>query len=143
MKKKMSWDDIPSLDLSMDHDDVAEEMIDKRSAVRMVSKDILLMVNQNAQIIYVRVATANGILPTRGVLEDINQGGLCFHMSGHGLLKKQSVKIQVMLGQRLFTTNAQIRWINKKKVGLQYVNPAPEDVNFLAELYSAKILNRI
>jgi hypothetical protein len=143
MKKKMSWDDIPSLDLSIGQDDVPEETIDKRSAVRMVSKDILLMVNQNAQIIYVRVATENGIIPTRGVLEDINQGGLCFRMPGHSLLKNQSIKIRVMLGKRLFTSNAQVRWVNKDKVGLQYVNPAPEDVNFLAELYSAKILNRV
>ncbi len=143
MDKKKSWDDIPSLGLSLDSNKAEEKNIDKRNAVRMVSKDILLMLNENAKILYVRVATEKGILNARGVLQDINQGGLCFLMPDHGLKKKQMIKIQVMLGNRPLKSNAIICWTNKNKVGIKYVNPAAEDVSFLSELYSAKILNRV
>lgn len=143
MKKKTSWDDIPSLDLSLDHDADTESVIDKRSAVRMVSKDILLMIKEHAKIIYVRIATAEGILPTRGALEDINQGGLCFRLPHHPLQAGQSIKIQVMIGKRLLASNARVRWTGKDKIGVQFIDLAKEDVDFLAELYSAKVLNRM
>ena len=143
MDKKTSWDDIPSLDLRLDNDEEDEGSIDKRSAVRMVSKDILSMLNENAKILYDRVATQKGILNKRGVLQDIHQGGLCFLLPEHGLKKQQKIKIQVMLGTRPFKSNAVVCWKSTDKVGIKYINPAPEDVSFLAELYSAKILNRV
>lgn len=143
MGKKKSWDDIPSLDLSLSSNEAEEKNIDKRNAVRMVSKDILLMLNDNAKKLYVRVATEQGVLNTRGILHDINQGGLCFLMPDHGLKKQQLIKIQLMLGKRLLKCNAIICWTNKNKVGIKYVNPAADDVSFLSELYSAKILNRV
>jgi hypothetical protein len=143
MDKKVSWDDIPSLDLSLEIDEQVEKTKEHRTAVRMVSKDILRMLTDNAQVIYVRVATSKGPLKKMGVLQDINQGGLCFLMTDHELHKNQSIKIGLMLGKRPFQSNANVRWTTKDQLGVEYVNPKPEDVSFLAELYTAKILNRV
>ena len=143
MDKKASWDDIPSLDLSIEIGEKMEKTKDHRTAVRMVSKDILRMLTENARVMYVRVATSKGPLKQMGILEDINRGGLCFSMSGHNLQKNESIKIGVMLGKRPLQTNANVRWVTGNKVGVEYVNPKPEDVCFLAELYTAKILNRV
>ncbi len=143
MDKKVSWDDIPSLDLSLETEKDVEKTKDHRTAVRMVSQDILKMLTENAQVIYVRVATRKGMLNKNGILQDINQGGLCFLMAAHGLQKNDSIKIGAMLGKRPIKTNAVVRWVTKDQVGVEYVDIKPEDVSFLAELYSAKILNRV
>ena len=141
MNKKPSWDDIPSLELGVD--DTAEKSAEDRTAVRLVSRDILKMVRDNAKVIYVKVATSRGIIKKVGILQDINQNGMCFTMSGHGLQKDDSIKIGTMLGKRGFQTNANVRWVSKDQAGVEYVNPEPKDVKFLSELYSAKILNRV
>jgi hypothetical protein len=144
MEKKPSWDDIPSLNLELDNGDTAEgEGKDLRSAVRLISRDLLHMLMEEAKVIYVQVATRKGVLKKKGILQDINQGGLCFIMPAHGLHKNDQIKIGAMLGKRPFKTTAIIRWATNDKVGVQYVNPKEEDVTFLAELYSAKILNRV
>lgn len=142
MDKKPSWDDIPSLEIGTD-DATAEKTGKDRTAVRMVSRDILQLVMDNAKVIYVKVATSRGIIKKVGILQDINQNGMCFTMSCHGLQKDDSIKIGTMLGKRAFQTNAIIRWASKNEAGVEYVNPEPKDVKFLSELYSAKILNRV
>jgi hypothetical protein len=143
MDKKVSWDDIPSLDLSLETEEEVEKTKDHRTAVRMVSQDILKMLTESAQVIYVRVATRKGVLNKNGILQDINQGGLCFLMAAHGLHKHDQIKIGAMLGNHPIKTNAVVRWVTKDQVGVEYVDPKPEDTAFLAELYSAKILNRV
>lgn len=140
MDKKTSWDDIPSLKLGIE--DVPKTEIEDRNAVRLVSKDILQLVMDNSKAIYVKVATDKGVIKKVGILQDINQNGLCFKMSSHGLQKDEPIKIGTMLGKRPFQTNANIRWVSKDRAGVEYVNPERKDVNFLSELYAAKILNR-
>jgi hypothetical protein len=144
MEKKPSWDDIPSLNLELDDGDTGEdETKDLRGAVRLISRDLLHMLMEEAKVIYVQVATSKGVLPKKGILQDISQTGLCFIMPAHGLHKNEQIKIGTMLGKRPFKTAAIIRWATNDKAGVQYVNPKEEDVTFLAELYSAKILNRV
>lgn len=143
MKKKPSWDDIPSLNLTLeDQNNPSGQDIDKRQAVRMVSRDIMNMLMEAAEVIYVQVANRNGILRKKGILQDINQIGLCFIMPAHGLKEGDALRIGAMLGKRPFKTKAIIRWVTHDKAGIEYVNPKPEDVSFLSEFYSAKILNR-
>ncbi len=142
MKKKPSWDDIPSLELGID-DTVEEKTFEDRSAVRLVSRDILKLVMDNAKAIYVKVATSKGVIKKVGILQDINQNGMCFKMTGHGLQKDQFIRIGTMLGKRAFQTNAVVRWVSKDQAGVEYIDPDPKDVKFLSELYSAKILNRV
>jgi hypothetical protein len=141
MAKKTSWDDIPSLELGVN--DTAEKTIEDRTAVRLVSRDILKLVIDNAKAIYVKVATGKGVIKKAGILQDINQNGMGFKMSSHGLQKNESIRIGTMLGKRAIQTNAIVRWANKDQAGVEYIDPEPKDVKFLSELYSAKILNRV
>ena len=91
-----------------------------------------------------QVATGKkGVLSRKGVLRDINQNGMGFKMSAHGLKKNESIRIGVMLGRRGFKTNAVVRWTSNDRVGVEYINPRPDDYSFLAELYGAKKLGRI
>jgi len=143
MEKKISWDDIPSLQLEIDDDDSFAEPRDNRTAVRLVSKDLLRMLMDNAKVIYVQVANRQGILKKKGILQDINQGGLSFIMPAHKLRKDETIRIGMMLGKRPFKTKAIVRWATNDQVGVEYVSPKPEDVDFLSELYPAKILNRV
>ncbi len=141
MDKKPSWDDIPSLKLSAD--DRAEKTSENRAAVRLVSRDILKLVMDDAKAIYVKAANSQGVIKKVGILRDINQNGMCFKMSSHGLQIDDSIRIGTMLGKRAFQTNANVRWVSTDQAGVEYVNPEPKDVKFLSELYSAKILNRV
>ena len=141
MDKKPSWDDIPSLKL--DGDDTAKKTSENRAAVRLISRDILKLVMDDAKAIYVKAANSQGVIKKVGILRDINQNGMCFTMSSHGLQIDDSIKIGTMLGKRAFQTNANVRWVSTNQAGVEYVNPEPKDVKFLSELYSAKILNRV
>ncbi|MEA2114855.1 MAG: PilZ domain-containing protein [Thermodesulfobacteriota bacterium] len=141
MNKKPNWDDIPSLKLGVD--DTAEKTSEKRTAVRLVSRDILKLVMDDAEAIYVKAANSQGVIKNVGILRDINQNGMCFKMSSHGLQVDDSIRIRTLLGKRAFQTNANVRWVGKDRAGVEYVNPEPKDVKFLSELYAAKILNRV
>ncbi len=141
MDKKPSWDDIPTLKL--DVDDTAEKTRENRAAVRLVSRDILKLVMDDAKAIYVKAANSQGVIKKVGILRDINQNGMCFTMSSHGLQINDSIIIGTMLGKRAFQANANVRWVSTNQAGVEYVDPEPKDVKFLSELYSAKILNRV
>jgi len=141
MDKKTSWDDIPSLKLGVDNGEKITS--ENRAAVRLVSRDILKLVMDNAKAIYVKAANSQGVIKKVGILQDINQNGMCFKMTSHGLQKDESIRIGTMLGKRAFQTNANVRWVSKDRAGVEYVDPEPKDVQFLSELYSAKILNRV
>ena len=142
MEKKPSWADIPSLGLSLE-DDNSKKDIDRRKAVRLVSQDIISMLMSDTKSIFVQVATNNGILKKKGVIQDINQGGLCFLMVDHNIQENAPIQIGTILGKRRFKTHADVRWVTNNKVGIEYVSPNQEDVNFLSGLYSSKILNHI
>ncbi len=142
MDKKPSWADIPSLGLSLE-DSTSEKEIDRRKAFRLVSQDIISMLMSNAKNIYVQVATNRGTLKKKGILQDINQGGMCFLMVAHDLQKNAPIQIGTILGKRRFMTHAAIRWVTDDKVGIEYVSPNKDDVSFLSGLYSSKILNHV
>jgi len=144
MDKKPSWDDIPSLNLELDDNDTqTDKTVDHRNAVRLVSDDLLHMLMEEAKVIFVQVANRKGILKKKGILQDITQHGLCFIMPAHGLHKDDALRIGAMLGKRPFKSEAIIRWISNDRIGVEFMKPKQDDVAFLSELYSAKILNRI
>lgn len=142
MDKKPSWEDIPSLGLSLE-DSTSEKDIDRRKAVRLISQDIISMLMNDAKNIYVQVATKNGILKKKGVLQDINQGGMCFLMVAHDIQRNAPIQIGAMLGNRRFKTHADVRWVSKDKIGIEYVAPKTDDTKFLSGLYASKMLNHI
>ena len=67
---------------------------------------------------------------------------MCFILPAHGLQTDDSIRIGTMLGEHAFQTNAIVRWATNDKVGIEYVNPLQDDVTFLSELYSAKMLKK-
>ncbi len=140
MVKKPSWDDIPSLNLELEDKSDADETHRRGGRVRMLARDVLSILKGNARVILVQVATSDGVLPKKGTLHDIHHNGMCFIMPDHGLQKSVIIRIGTMLGDHAFQTSAVVRWATKDKVGLEYVNPRQDDVTFLSELYSAKML---
>ena len=142
MVKKPSWDDIPSLNLELEDKSAAEETRRRGGKVRMLARDVLSILKGNARVILVQVATTEGVLPKKGTLHDIHQNGMCFIMPAHGLQKDDAIRIGTMLGEHAFQTHAIVRWSTDEKVGIEYVNPRRDDVTFLSELYSAKMLKK-
>ena len=142
MSKKPSWDDIPSLNLSLDKSETEKDK-DKRAAVRLAANDVLKLMGDDSNVIYVQVVTQKGLMKKKGILQDIHQNGICFIMPAHGIKKGDPIRIGLILGKRAFQTNAIVRWATNDQVGIEYVDPKPGDVAFLSNLYSAKILNRV
>jgi hypothetical protein len=142
MEKKPSWEDIPSLKLSLE-DDTPEKDVDRRRAVRLVSQDIMSMLMSNAKNIQVQVAANNRVLKKKGILQDINQGGMCFYIVDHDLKKNVPIQVGMMLGNRKFRTHADVRWVDHDKVGIQYISPNTDDIKFLSGLYASKVLRHI
>ncbi len=141
--KEVSWDNIPSLNLSLEKDSTTEKNKDNRAAVRVAAQDVIRLMGDGDNVIYVQVVTKKGLLKKQGVLQDLHQSGLCFIMPTHNIQKGDPIRIGLFLGQRSFQTNAIVRWATNDQVGVEFVNPKPEDVSFLSDLYSAKILNRL
>ncbi|MCF8056524.1 MAG: PilZ domain-containing protein [Desulfocapsa sp.] len=139
--KETSWDNIPSLNLSLDKEDTQKDK-DNRAAIRLAANDVMRLMGDNSNVIYVQVVTKKGLLKKQGILQNIHQNGICFIMPTHNIQKGDAIRIGLFLGKRPFQTNAIVRWATNDQVGVEYVNPKPEDVSFLSNLYSAKILNR-
>lgn len=142
MEKKPGWDDIPSLGLQLEKDELKTKT-DNRSEVRLPCRDLLDLLMVDSGAIAVQVTASHGKPAKEGLLVDINQKGMGLLLESHDLKKNDSILIGAVLGQRRFTTNAVIRWTGEDKIGVEYINPRPEDYNFLSELYGAKILNNL
>jgi len=144
MEKKISWDDIPTLSLASEEDseDLLTDDESRRAAVRLSSNELKKMLLETPKGISIQIATRRGILPQKGTLQDLSQSGICFIMPDHGLQKNETIKFFTIIGKRPLKSRAIVRWTNKDMVGLEFVDPNPEDVGFLAELYSAMVLNR-
>ncbi len=141
MEKKPSWDDIASLKLEMDDGASEDSSVERRSSSRLSSKDIKSMLLDKIKIIQVQVATRKGVLPHKGVLLNIHEKGMCFTMPGHGLKKNDPIMIATVIGKRLLKSQAIVRWLAEKKVGVEFINPNEDDASFLKDLLSAKAFN--
>ncbi|HHL33397.1 MAG TPA: PilZ domain-containing protein [Desulfobulbaceae bacterium] len=142
MEKKPSWNDIPSLGLQLETDELNKKR-DNRAEVRLPCRDLLELFMLDTGTIAVQVKPAQGKTVQKGLLLDINQKGMGLEIEAHDLKKNDSILIGTVLGQRGFTTSAVVRWARPNKIGVEYINPKPEDYTFLSELYGAKILNNI
>lgn len=142
MEKKPGWDDIPSLGLQLEKDELNTKS-NNRSEVRLPCRDLLELFMLDTGTIAVQVTPAQGKPVQKGLLLDINQKGMGLEMESHDLKENDPVLIGTRLGQRRFTTSAVVRWARRNKIGIEYINPKPEDYTFLSELYGAKILNNI
>ena len=137
MAKKSSWDDIPSLGLTLD--DGTSEPAEHRSAVRLPTRDLqdLLMMPRGALPVKVR---HNDRIRT-GALVDISQKGMGIQLKdGHGLIRDMIITLASRLGERSLSVRAVVRWAASDKIGVEFIDPKKEDYEFLSELYAAKVL---
>ena len=137
MAKKPSWDDIPSLGLTLD--DGASTQSENRAAVRLPKRDLqdLLMMPRGPLPVLVRYKDHT----RTGTLVDVSQAGMgvCL-LEGHGLGKGMTIALASKLGKRPLTVRAVVRWSTPDKIGVKFINPKKEDYEFLSELYAAKVL---
>ncbi len=137
MAKKSSWDDIPSLGLTLDNG--TSEPAEHRSAVRLPTRDLqdLLMMPRGA--LPVKVRHKDRI--RTGALVDISQKGMGIQLKdGHGLIRDMVVTLASRLGERSLSVRAVVRWAAPDKIGVEFIDPKKEDYEFLSELYAAKVL---
>ncbi len=137
MAKKSSWDDIPTMDLQMD-DSSENNQTERRAVTRLLAKNVINVLVDKAKGIYVKVATRNGELPKKGIVENIHQQGLCFSMVGHGLSVKEPIIIGILLGKRVIKTQAIVCWETEEKAGLEFKGLNEDDEEFLKDLHSAQ-----
>ena len=137
MPKKSSWDDIPTMDLQMD-DSPENNRTERRAVTRLLADNVIKVLVDKVKVIYVKVATRNGELPNKGVVENIHQQGLCFSMPGHGLSVKEPIIIGALLGKRVIKTQALVRWETEEKAGVEFIDLNEEDEEFLQDLHSAQ-----
>ncbi len=142
MEKKPSWNDIPTLGLQLDKDGLNQQR-DNRAKVRLQCRDLLELFMLNTGSIAVQVKPARGKPVRNGRLIDISQKGMGLEIAAGDLEKNDSLLLGTVLGQRAFTTRAVVRWASPDKIGVEYINPKPEDYTFLSELYGAKVLNNL
>ena len=72
MEKKNSWDDIPSMELEMD-DSPESNRVERRAVTRLLADNVVNVLVDKVNAIYVKVATRNGELRKKGVVENIHQ----------------------------------------------------------------------
>ena len=141
MEKKPSWDDLGSLKLELDDGTSKDSSGERRSSGRLSSKDIKNMLHDKIKFIQVQVATHNGVLPHKGILQNIHEKGMCFTMPSHGLKKDDAIMVATLIGKRLLKTQAIVRWRTDEKAGVEFINPNEDDASFLKDLLSAKVFN--
>jgi hypothetical protein len=140
MEKKMSWDDIPSLDrLEMDWEYKPESAFDKRSFIRLKQADLLGLFE--VKEIVVKVSTVKKIYT--GNLFDISVGGLSVSLSER-LEENLPLKVGFFLGRVRIVSRALVRHTCKSgeqhQTGIMFVGLDKHSSEFIAELYASKIL---
>lgn len=137
-KKKVSWDDIPSLDgLGVDWEYEPENPLGKRAWARIAIYDLLtLLVVKN---IPVKVVSTN--FDKTGQLLDISKNGLAVLLPIRPN-EAQPVKIGLFLGKEKVIARALIRNISARegmfRVGMEFVDLGKHSENYIVGLGSAK-----
>ena len=141
--KKMSWDDIPSLDgLKMDREYKVDTPLGKRKFERMSAGDMTSIL----EVKTIRAKVVTGKHTVDGQLSDICAEGMALILT-NDLSVNQYVKIGFFLGKQKIISKAVVKQSvpvqNKYKVGFQFHNINEEDSKYINSLYAAKRLNRL
>jgi hypothetical protein len=137
-KKKVNWDDIPSLEgLEVDWHFEPENPLGRREGLRIVKDDLFPLLNVKS--IPVKVVSKN--FDEKGYLVDIAQSGLAV-LLGTQLAENQQVKIGFFLGKQKILSRAIIRNIRddkgKFRTGMEFVDLNKEYESFIVGLISSK-----
>lgn len=139
-EKTFSWDDIPSLDGGgVDWEYKPQAAADKRRYIRLNSGSLFQLFE--LQEISVRLATTKQTYD--GTLIDISQGGLALNLPAE-LTLNLPVKVGFFLGREKIVSRGLVRHTKKDNkhylTGIEFVDLAPTSLEFLASLYSSKVL---
>lgn len=141
MEKKVSWNDIPSLDgVGIDWDYKPHAALDKRKYVRLDMGAVFQLVELRK--IVVKVNSTKQICD--GSLVDISQGGLAL-TSPVQLEVDHPVKVGLFLGAAKIVSRGLVRHHTKTGnghyvTGVQFVGLPQESADYIAGLYAAKVL---
>jgi len=140
MEKKVSWDDIPSIDgLGIDWEYKPETILDKRAFVRLDMGVVSRLVE--VREIAVRLVTAKQ--QYEGPLVDVSAGGLALSLPVQ-LEIDSPVKVGFFLGSAKIISRGKIRHSKAESgrfiTGIQFIDLAPESQEYIAGLYAAKVL---
>lgn len=141
--EKKNWADIPSLEgLAMDWDYQPTSALGQRAYARLGVEDLMHLFNQPR--ILVKVATMAG--NQTGALHDISEGGLAVDLATARLDRDQPLKVGLVLGKETIISRALVRHVQQhdqsSTAGVMFVGLGGESRNYLASLYSSKVLKQ-
>ncbi len=138
-KKKMSWDDIPSLDgFEVDWNYEPKNPMGKRAHKRM--KDIELYPVLGVNSVPVKVAAND--METKGCMVDLTPAGMAVSL-GAKFDEDQPVMVGFFLGQQKVVSKAIVKNVQEidgnYKTGLVFVGLNEEHADFIRGLFASKI----
>ena len=136
-KKKVSWDDIPSIEgLEVDWDFEPESPLGKRAYCRLTTKDLYPLFRQRD----FPVSISTGNLGNTSLLMDISEGGMSIR-SDTKFLEEQEVFVSFSLGNVDIIANGIIRMVREVQdcyfVGIEFTGLQKKIRDFIKGLYSS------
>jgi len=137
--KKVSWDDIPSLEgLKVDWDFEPKSTLGKRAQKRMKSTELYPILGVNK--IYVKVVANN--FEEKGYLLDLTSRGLAVSLNSC-LDKNTPVKIGFFLGPQKIVSRALVKNSQEVdgmyKIGMVFEKLNKESAEFITGIFASKI----
>lgn len=142
LMKRISWDDIPSLDdLEVDWEYAPDNPLGRREWVRI--SDTVLYQILDEEYIAIRIATAKSHYT--GYLLDLSQKGLAVVVNRE-LKEAVPVKIGFFIGKRRVVTRGIVRnstvSADNYRIGIEFAGLDDGDASFIAGLRSAKCFGK-
>ena len=142
--EKSAWDDIPSLNLTMD-DDYSQNTKEDRKHSRSDFAALKKVLKSDLSVLPIKVASsAHGVFD--GQILDISKTG-CRLMALKNLKKGEPTKVRFLIEHRVITTKAIVRWVsandNGCTAGLEFRELSKDDEEFIGGLCSATMLNKV
>ncbi len=137
-EKKITWDDIPSVEgLEVDWDFEPETSLGRRAWVRMAKSDLLPLLDMKSMPVQVVTKNFEG----KGALVDIAQRGLAVLLDTK-LVVSEQVKVGLFLGKQKIMSRAVIRnvgtQLGRHRVGMEFLDIKKEYESFVAGLIASK-----
>ncbi len=138
MKKKISWDDIQSIDnLEIDWEYEEENPLGRRAWVRILNVDLYRLLDKKT--IAVRIVSSK--LNYTGYLQDISRNGLAVIVNKE-LKTGVPVKVGFFLGKRKIISRAVVRNSHASgsnfRIGIEFIDLPEDDASFIVELNASK-----
>ena len=144
MKKQMeSSDDVLFLEgLSIDWSYLPGNPLGKRAYVRLGEGDLTALFEVRS----IKVRLTNAKFKMNASLLDVSPGGLAV-LIDKKLIMDSSVEVSFYLSRRKIISSCVVRQVyplyTNFKIGLEFINLPKEDSEYIANLYSSKVLYKV